>query len=190
MNNDNIIIKETIIVRSSSLIKSITLILSFSVLTAVGAWIEIPTQPVPFTLQTFFVLLSGAILGYRYGFYSQVIYLIMGVIGIPVFAGFSSGILKLFGPTGGYLLSFPIAAFITGYLVNKKDSYLWVMFSVASGMALVFLLGTLYLNIVYFKNIFKAISYGFVIFSWWDALKILAVTSIYKVFNNCFRLEK
>ncbi|RCK76568.1 MAG: Substrate-specific component BioY of biotin ECF transporter [Ignavibacteriae bacterium] len=182
MNNNNFITQKLVLVKSENLIKDIAVILLFSVLTAIGAWIEIPTKPVPFTLQTFFVLLSGAILGARKGFYSQLIYLSMGLIGLPVFAGFSAGILKMIGPTGGYLLSFPLSAFITGYLINKRNSYFWALFSVTVGMILVFLLGTIYLNFVYFKDIYKSIAYGFVIFSWWDAIKIIAVASIYKKF--------
>ena len=89
-------------------------IFSFSILTAVAAQITIPVEPVPFTLQTLMVLLSGAFLGAKNGAYSQVVYLGLGVLGFPVFAqmpDMTIGFARLFGPTGGYLLSFPVAAF-------------------------------------------------------------------------------
>ena len=94
----------------------------FAALTAAVSPIRIPLgfTPVPITLQTLMVLLSGAILGARYGALSQVLYLSVGILGLPVFAGGSSGLPVLFGPTGGYLLSYPIAAFCIGWLSEKK----------------------------------------------------------------------
>src|SRR3989338_884787 len=94
----------------------------FAALTAVAAQVKIPLSftPVPITLQTLMVLLSGAMLGARYGALSQFIYLVLGAAGLPVFAGGSGGIASLFGPTGGYLFSYPIAAFIVGYMTESK----------------------------------------------------------------------
>ena len=89
-------------------------ILSFTFLTAIASQITIPIKPVPFTLQTMVVVLSGAFLGAKKGFYSQVIYLLAGCLGLPVFAQVPDatiGFARLFGPTGGYLLAFPAAAF-------------------------------------------------------------------------------
>ena len=83
-------------------------------LTAVMAQITVPIPPVPFTLQVFAVALSGLLLGVRYGALSQGVYLLLGAIGLPVFAGFRGGLGVLVGPTGGYLLSYPVAAAIAG----------------------------------------------------------------------------
>lgn len=177
-------VSKTLNLDSSSLIKNYLLIFSFTILTAVGAWLEIPTQPVPFTLQTFFVLLSGAVLGSRYGFISQIIYLLIGLIGIPVFAGFGAGLSKLIGPTGGYLLSFPIAAFVTGYLIQKKYNYAWTLFSCFAGLTIIYALGIIYLNTVYIKDWSISIKSGYLIFTWWDGLKVLAVSSIYMKINK------
>ena len=96
-------------------------IVGFSLLTALMAQIEIPLPytPVPLTGQTFAVLLSGAVLGCRRGFMSQAAYLAMGAAGMPVFAGGASTALPLLGPTGGYLWSFPIAAGLLGWLVER-----------------------------------------------------------------------
>ncbi|MBI2656788.1 biotin transporter BioY [Candidatus Woesearchaeota archaeon] len=94
----------------------------FAALTAAVAWFKIPLPftPVPITLQTLMVLLSGAMLGPYYGALSMIIYLILGAIGLPVFAGGSSGVGALLGPTGGYLFSYPVAAFVIGYMLQKK----------------------------------------------------------------------
>lgn len=94
----------------------------FAALTAAVAWFKIPLPftPVPITLQTLAVLLSGAMLGSYYGALSMIVYLALGAIGLPVFAGGSSGIGALLGPTGGYLFSYPIAAFAVGKMLEKK----------------------------------------------------------------------
>src|SRR5215204_6140633 len=88
--------------------------------TAVAAQIAIPLpfSPVPFTLQVLGVILSGLLLGPRYGALAQAIYLLIGAVGVPVFAQFRGGLGVLLGPTGGYLLSYPIAAAVAGLATN------------------------------------------------------------------------
>src|ERR687897_3048574 len=85
--------------------------------TAVAAQIAVPLpfSPVPFTLQVLAVILSGLLLGPRYGALAQAIYLLIGAVGVPVFAQFKGGLGVLLGPTGGYLLSYPIAAAVAGF---------------------------------------------------------------------------
>jgi biotin transport system substrate-specific component len=156
----------------------------FTSLTVVGAWFEIPAQPVPFTLQTFFVLMAGAVLGAKNGSISQLTYLLLGVVGIPVFSGFSFGVAKLFGPTGGYLLSFPVAAFAVGSLIKLNKSFLWTLLTMVVGMSIILSFGTLFLNFVYFNDWNKSIVSGFLIFTWWDVLKIIAAASIYRTIKN------
>jgi biotin transport system substrate-specific component len=151
---------------------------AFGILTAVGAWLEIPLTPVPITLQTFFVLLAGATLGMRRGAMSQVVYLLAGAIGFPVFAGFIGGIMKLAGPTGGYLLSFPVAAFVTAAVIRNRDSFGWYLAGTTLGSLVIFICGTVQLWLVYTHNLPQAFVSGFLIFSWWDALKIVAVSAI------------
>ena len=84
--------------------------------TAVAAQITIPLpfSPVPFTLQVLAVILSGLLLGPRHGALSQVVYVLVGAVGVPVFAQFSGGLGVVLGPTGGYILSYPLAAAIAG----------------------------------------------------------------------------
>lgn len=162
-------------------------ITAFAVLTAIGAQIEIPHYPVPFTLQTFFVLLSGAFLGSRNGFLSQVLYLSIGALGLPVFSGGAFGLVKIFGFTGGYLLSFPIAAAIVGYMVSLRRGYGWTLFSMFVALLAVFTCGTLYLNYVSIHDLSQAFAGGFLIFSWWDILKLSAAAAIYNEFSKKYR---
>ncbi len=90
----------------------------FTTLTAIGAYVALPLPftPVPFTLQLLFTLLSGLVLGSKAGALSQIIYVCLGVLGVPVFAGGNAGPGVLVGPTGGYLVGFVVAAYVTGYL--------------------------------------------------------------------------
>ena len=159
-------------------------IFTFSVLTFLSAQVIVPVQPVPFTLQTMLVLLSGAFLGSRNGAYSQVVYLAAGIIGLPVFAGYSFGIAKLFGPTGGYLLSFPFAAFLAGYIIEKNKSSISILVSFVISGFLILLIGSLYLSYFLNGNVRQSMFSGLLIFSVWDIIKIAAAFSIYKAFSK------
>src|SRR6185436_1753456 len=94
--------------------RSVSLVFVFSLLTALAAQIVIPIGPVPITGQTFAVLLTGALLGSRLGALAMIAYLIEGAAGLPFFSAGHFGLLHLMGPTGGYLIAFPAAAYITG----------------------------------------------------------------------------
>ena len=157
-------------------------IFSFSFLTAIAAQITIPVEPVPFTLQTMMVLLSGAFLGAKNGAYSQLVYLGLGVLGFPVFAQIPDatiGFARLFGPTGGYLLSFPLAAFIVGYLVEKDKTYVNFVFSMFVANMFILLIGSLYLGIFFLGDIVKGLETGAIVFLLWEVVKVFAAASIY-----------
>jgi len=102
--------------RSLTIAKKIVLALTMACVTGLSAQVRIPLPwtPVPITMQTFFVLIAGVLLGRRWGGLSQIIYVGIGVLGIPWFAGSS-----IFGPTGGYLIGFILAAFFLGYVIDK-----------------------------------------------------------------------
>lgn len=123
-----------------------------AVLTAVAAQVSIhlPFTPVPLTLQPMVVLLGAAALGSRLGMISQVLYLSAGIAGLPVFAASAilpPGPLRLLGPTGGYLLSYPIAAFATGWLAERgfDRRYLTSVVAMGAGLAIVFACGVSWL---------------------------------------------
>ena len=157
-------------------------ILSFTFLTAIAAQFTIPVKPVPFTLQTMIVLLAGALLGARNGAVSQLIYLTLGVMGLPVFAHTPEagiGFARLFGPTGGYLIAFPLAAYLIGWLVQKNKSYIGVILSMTAGSILIILSGAVFLNLFYLHNWSAAIEAGAAVFSVWMIAKIFIAASIY-----------
>ncbi|WP_370273724.1 biotin transporter BioY [Methanosarcina sp. MSH10X1] len=96
----------------------------FAALTAAGAYIQVPVpfSPVPVTLQVFFVLLAGSMLKSKWGGLSMIVYTLLGIAGLPVFAGGSSGMGVLLGPTGGYVIGFILAAYIIGKLSEKVEN--------------------------------------------------------------------
>jgi biotin transport system substrate-specific component len=121
-------------------------------LTAAAAQVSIPLPftPVPFTLQPMVVLLGGAVLGSRLGMSAQVLYLLAGVAGLPVFAAspvLPQGALRLLGPTGGYLISYPFAALAVGWLAERgfDRRYLTSVIAMSCGLALVFACGVTWL---------------------------------------------
>jgi len=157
-------------------------ILSFTILTAVAAQVTIPVKPVPFTLQTMMVLLAGAFLGAKNGAYSQFLYLALGAAGLPVFAHTPEagiGLARLIGPTGGYLLVFPLAAFLVGYIIEKNQKYVTVVLSMFLGSIVIILSGTLFLSFTYLHNFSEAVKAGAAIFSIWMVVKVFAAASVY-----------
>jgi biotin transport system substrate-specific component len=120
-------------------------VLFVTLLTALAAQVSVPLPftPVPFTLQPMVVLLGGAALGARLGASSQALYLLLGLIGLPVFAAspvLPQGAARLVGPTAGFLLSYPLAAFVAGYLAERRydRQYLTSLAAMTAGLAIVF----------------------------------------------------
>jgi biotin transport system substrate-specific component len=127
-------------------------VLFMTALTAAAAQVSVPLPftPVPFTLTPMVVLLGGAALGSRLGMASQVLYLLLGIAGLPVFAPspvLPQGMLRLLGPTGGYLMSYPFAAFIAGALAERgfDRRYLTSVLAMAAGLAVIFAFGVTWL---------------------------------------------
>lgn len=113
--------------------RRVAFVFMFALLTVLSARLAIPLRPVPVTLQTLMVTLSGALLGPYLGAASQLVYLLAGAAGAPVFA-MGAGFGYLFGPTGGYLLSYPMAAALTGVLCGKAGPDLAGALRIASAM--------------------------------------------------------
>ncbi len=154
-------------------------IVGFSLLTALGAQLEVhlPFTPVPLTGQTFMVLLSGAVLGSRRGFAAQALYLVEGVAGLPVFAGGAFSAAYLFGPTGGYLWSFPVAAGLLGWLVERGAARrVWLLAASLLGCdALMLLSGAAWLGALFGLSFRGTLLAGFYPFLLGDVLKIVLV---------------
>ncbi|MFO7751076.1 MAG: biotin transporter BioY [Desulfobacteraceae bacterium] len=147
----------------------------FAALIAAGAFMAIPIGPVPIVLQNMFVLLAGIILGPRWGLASVGVYLLMGALGFPVFAGGTGGLGRLFGPTGGYLLSYLPAVFITG-LVSRAlgNKTRWDILAMAAGSMMIYSMGVPWLKLVTGMAWGKAFAVGMYPFIIGDLLKITA----------------
>jgi len=151
--------------------------------TAVAAQITIPIEPVPFTFQVLAVVLTGFLLGPRFGALAQAIYVLLGAIGVPVFAGFKGGLGILFGDTGGYLLAYPIAAAIAGFAAHSavnapRRRALWtcVVWGVVS-LVVIYALGAAWLSVLVQLPIAVAVAQGVLPFVAFDLIKVgLAAT--------------
>ena len=145
--------------------------------TAVAAQITIPLPLVPFTLQVFAVLLSGLLLGPRYGALAQGVYLLLGAVGVPVFAGLTGGLGHLVGPTGGYLISYPAAAAIAGLAATaaaraKRSRALWTSFAAGTvGLLVIYILGATWLSVVAGLPLPVAVAQGVLPFVAFDLIK-------------------
>ncbi len=141
-------------------------------LTAVGAYIYVPLGPVPIVLSTLFVILSGLLLGSRWGLASMGLYLLVGAIGIPVFAGGKGGVAHFFGPTGGYLFGYILASWITGF-VSERSPGRWILdiLAVVIGSLAIYGLGVPWLKLVTQMSWTKALIVGVVPFLIGDVLK-------------------
>ena len=148
--------------------------------TAIGAYIMIPLPPVPITLQTLFVSLAAALLGGRLGALSQFVYLLLGMIGLPVFHGGKGGMGVLLGPTGGYLFGFIAAAYVIGKLIEIRENpgFIWILFAMVVGTIIIYLLGVTQLSLIAKLSFYKSISAGVLPFLIGDAVKIIAAALI------------
>jgi biotin transport system substrate-specific component len=149
-------------------------------LTAVAAQLAIPLpfSSVPFTLQVLAVILSGLLLGSRYGALAQAIYVLLGAVGLPVFAQFHAGLGVVFGPTGGYLLSYPLAAAVAGLAARAAANIprrrgLWVSLLWGTvGLVVIYALGATWLSAVADLPFAIALAQGVLPFVVFDLIKV------------------
>ena len=166
--------------RRLNLLRNAALIVGFSLFVALCSHIAIPLpgMPVPITLQTLGVLLTGAALGSKRGGLALLLYLAEGAIGLPVFApvvGSPGGFLALLSFTGGYLWAFPIAAFVVGWLCERglDRSLFTSALAMLPGSVIIYVLGSLQLGLVLHLSVSLAIAYGITPFLIGDLLKLI-----------------
>ncbi|MBU3217019.1 biotin transporter BioY [Clostridium estertheticum] len=145
--------------------RNIILVAMFAALTAIGAFIKVPIPYVPFTLQYLFCALAGLILGSKLGALSQIVYVAVGLSGVPVFTE-GGGIGYIFKPTFGYLIGFIVAAYVIGKIREKvlELNFVKTIFTLLSGLFFVYLFGVIYLYISYNLYLGKNISFYFAFF--------------------------
>lgn len=155
-------------------------------LTAAGAFLVLPIGPVPVTMQTCVVFMAGAVLGSRWGALSQTAYVLMGLIGLPVFAGGRGGLGVVLSPTFGYLIGFIPAAFVTGRGVERRSPAPWrrLVVAMAGGLAVLYACGVAYLYIYLNRVVGQPSSWPVVLnlglwpFLPFDALKIALAAAV------------
>jgi len=161
-------------------------VLFVTVLTAIAAQVSVPLPftPVPFTFQPMVVLVGAAALGSRLGMSSQILYLALGIAGLPLFAAspiLPQGAARLLGPTGGYLMAYPLAAFVAGSLAERgfDRRYGTAVLAMVCGLAIVFAGGVLWLTLVSSSHALKsALAVGFYPFIIADVLKLLVAAAL------------
>lgn len=168
--------------------KDMVLIAMFTALTAIGAQLSIPLKPVPFTLQILFCMYSGILLGAKRGAISQIVYVLLGLMGLPIFAGAKGGPGMIMSPTFGYLLGFIACSFVVGLISEriKKKNIIKLLVATLSGLSVVYIIGVPYLYIILNyvlgveTTVTGAIKTGFVVFLAQDLIKcaIVAASSL------------
>ncbi len=158
----------------------------FAALTAVGAFIQIPIGTVPITLQLLFTILAGVMLGSKLGALSQLVYVVIGLFGVPVFAGGTGGFSSVLSPRFGYVIGFILCAYVVGKLTegNKKPGFIGLLLASFIGVMVVYLIGVPYLYLIV-KNLMgkdmtfaAALKTGFFIFIPGDLLKCAAASAL------------
>lgn len=152
-------------------------------LTSVGGLISINLGPIAFSLQSFFVIISGSVLGPKLGAISQLLYISLGLLGLPIFSGGYGGLQRIISPSFGFLLGFILAAYIAGLLVERLENKRFSSYLILASIAhlAIYLIGLPYM---YFMmnyglglsiNISQLLMTGFLVFIIPDAIKILVI---------------
>jgi biotin transport system substrate-specific component len=172
----------TVLRRRKAIIRT-TLTALFAAITAAGAFISIPLQPVPIVLQNLFALLSGLILGPLLGGLAVGLFLIAGAIGAPVFAGATGGFVHFLGPTGGYLFGYLLSAITAGFIAGRPraglKTPLWrIILGTALGFLVVYVPGVIQLKVVINGTWKTALAAGFLPFLIGDGIKAVVAVLI------------
>ncbi|HYP01691.1 MAG TPA: biotin transporter BioY [Pyrinomonadaceae bacterium] len=157
-------------------VKSVALVVAFSLLVALSAQVVVPLPftPVPITLQTFAVLLTGALLGSRLGAAALLLYIFEGAMGLPFFRGANGGWLYLLvSPTAGYLLAYPLAAFLTGWLAERGWDKRFLTAAAAIALGSIVILFGGWLGLLRFYGAGQAFALGVAPFIVGDIVKIV-----------------
>jgi biotin transport system substrate-specific component len=158
-------------------------------LTAVGAFIAIPIGPVPIVLQNLFVYLTGLLLGSKWGVTAMAVYLLAGACGLPVFSGGKGGIGHLVGPTGGYLLGFLPAVFMTGWITERAEKKnLAGILAMVCATAVIYLFGVAWLKTITGMALGKTMAVGMYPFLIGDAIKIAVAAALAKALRPIMKV--
>jgi len=160
-------------------VKDMTITAVMAALICIAGPLTIPMGPIPLSLATFAVYLAGAVTGKKYGTTAVGLYLLIGIIGVPVFSGFSGGFQKLAGVTGGYLIGYLPCAFLSGIgaeRAEKKERKWLLPVMMTAGTAVLYAIGTAWFMIQTGNALGAALSLCVIPFLPGDAVKILAAS--------------
>ena len=167
--------------------KSIALVLFGTLLLAASSKVQVPFWPVPMTMQTFIVFVIGMSYGWKLGFFTLIVYLFEGAIGLPVFAK-GGGLLYLTGPTAGYLYGMAIATGVIGFFADQgyNKSFIKSLLSLIIGTFIIFILGVSYLgSVIGYDKALAAGLYPFLLSEFFKIILAAAlITSIRKYINK------
>ncbi len=161
--------------------KDLALIALFAALTAICSQISVPLPftPVPINLATAAVMLSGLLLKGFKGAFSQLVYIVLGAIGLPVFSAFSGGLGWLLGPTGGYIFGYFFMALLVGLIVNNNDTKPVVVVAMVVGTLVCYTLGSIWFMYLTQNNLASTLMLCVVPFLMGDIVKIFVCFLVY-----------
>lgn len=171
--------------RSHARLKSMVFVALMAAFLCIFSPISIPLPLVPITLQTFGVFLVSALLGWKRGTVAVLIYLLLGLIGLPVFSGWAGGFSSFATPSSGYIIGFLFTALLTGFLIDRFSRQFWMYpVAMAAGLAVCYLFGTIWFLV--YMNVWMSTPYSFweavlicvLPFLVGDAVKIAAATAL------------
>ena len=178
-------------INNQKIIKKISIIVIGTIILTLSAKIKIPFYPVPMTMQTFVVLFLGVSLGYKIALATVSLYLLEGILGLPVFSNSPEkgvGLVYFTGPTMGYLIGFLFAAFLSGYFDFKKNIFL-IFLKLILSVSVIYLLGILWLGIIigWDKPIFELGAKPFLLAELFKILILVLITKKIILFRRFFR---
>ena len=154
----------------------------FAAFTAICAMISIPFGPVPMNLAHVAIFVSAWIMGPVWAACGQIIYILLGIVGLPVFSNFSAGVGHILGPTGGYILAYPLVAYVAGMVFNNKKikGSKAIVLGLLLGWLVEYVVGTMYYSAVTSVSIWAAVTVCVLPFVVGDICKSIAVFFICK----------
>ena len=151
----------------------------FAAIICVFAPFSVPVGPIPISLATFAIYLAAAVLGAKKATAATIIYILLGAVGLPVFSSFGSGLGKILGPTGGYIIGFVPLAFIAGYIIDRFDGKKVIIpVALVIGTAVLYAFGTAWFMVQMQKTLHESLMACVIPFLIGDAVKIVAATVI------------
>ena len=161
----------------------------FAGITAVLGLIMIPVYPVPVTGQSMGPMLAGSVLGGKLGALSLMVFDLLAAAGVPILSGGRGGLGILLGPTGGYILSWPVAAFVIGKMLGKQENRTlpkYILANTIGGVVVIYAIGATWLALMQGLDFRTAFVEGALIFLPGDAVKVIGASVIARAFHRVY----